>query len=335
MRKVAQRVAQAALAAWVLALGVGCSEPEFVPAERRLTPAPVVETSAVVPLPREAPALDPLRVALGRELFSDPILSPDDAVSCATCHDLTRGGADGLRRSRAPSRPEGPINVPGIFNLAWASRFSWSGRFSTLDEMMDVAMTAPAAMASTWEGSVERLSQSSRYRARFGEAYGGAPSERFLRDALASYLYSLTTPDAPFDRWLRGDESAISEEAVEGYRQFRDLGCSSCHQGVLIGGNMFQRFGVLRDYFEDRREVTRADLGLYVGTQRDEDRHVFRVPSLRNVALTAPYFHDGSAASLEEAVTTMARFRLGRILRPTQIASLVAFLRTLSGVAPR
>ncbi len=330
-RQSERRLAPIARALAVCLLCASCDAPAFEPAEQRIAPAPIDPTDPIAPIPRDPPALDPGRVALGRALFVDPILSDDGAVTCAVCHHEARAGTDGLARSRAPRRPEGPINVPTIFNLAWASRFTWSGRFDSVQGPLHVAMTSPSALASSWETASARLARSERYVALFEAAYGAGPSEATLRDALASYILSLTTPDAPFDRWLRGDEDAIGAEAVEGYRIFRDYGCATCHQGVGIGGNMYQRFGVMRDYFADREHLTDADQGLFIGTRREEDRHVFRVPSLRNVALTPPYFHDGSAATLEDAVRTMARYQLGRSLRQDQVESIVAFLRSLTG----
>lgn len=286
----------------------------------------------IVPLPRELPiAIDPARAALGRDLFFDPILSGDGAVTCASCHALERAGTDGLPRSRAPQRGEGPINVPTVYNLAFVFRYSWSGRFDDIQAMLDVPMERQSALASSWPECVERLRASQRHRAAFEAVYPEGVTEDTLRDAIAQFIYSLTTPDAPFDRWLRGDASAIDEEAREGYELFREYGCASCHQGVNVGGNMYQRFGVMADYFAGRTDLTPADRGLCEATGRDEDCHVFRVPSLRNVALTAPYFHDGSRATLEEAVDTMAQYQLGRPIDPVHRARIVAFLRTLTG----
>jgi cytochrome c peroxidase len=152
-----------------------------------------------------------------------------------------------------------------------------------------------------------------------------------VRTALLEYERSLVTPNAPFDRYLRGDTHAISERAKQGYALFKTYGCASCHQGMAVGGNMLQRVGVMHDYFGDRGSVTPADLGHFSVTHLERDRYVFRVPSLRNVALTAPYFHDGTAATLEKAITTMARYQLGRELEDEDVALLAEFLRTLTG----
>lgn len=330
-RTTARLVAHAMAVLAALALA-GCADPPAELPEAASAPWPEIDSRApILPIPREARPLDEARVRLGRELFFDPILSGDGRVTCSECHDLARAGTDGQRLSHAAAREEGGLNVPTIFNLAWVFRYSWSGRFDRMDDILDVAMTSPTTMASPWGAAVERLERSPAHRARFEQVFGTPPTEAALRNAMETFVLSLTTPDAPFDRWLRGDEGAISDDARRGYQIFREHGCASCHQGVDVGGNMYQRFGVMREYFGDRCEVRDGYLGLYIGTHRESDRHVFRVPSLRNVALTAPYFHDGSAETLEEAIETMARCQLGRPLDPEPIRLIVAFLGTLTG----
>jgi cytochrome c peroxidase len=184
-------------------------------------------------------------------------------------------------------------------------------------------------MASSWEKAAENLAARPAYRARFLEVFPDGITPANVRAALLEYERSLITPNAPFDRYLRGDTAAISAEARQGFALFKDYGCASCHQGAAVGGNMLQRFGVMRDYFSERGDVKPPDYGKFNVTAREEDRFVFRVPSLRNVARTAPYFHDGSAATLERAVLVMARYQLGRELDAGAVAQIVAFLRTL------
>lgn len=340
--RLARALAQALLALAVLAACEGAAPGEVAPAGApiaELEPGASEGREPIAPLPREPIAVDRAHADLGRALWFDPILSGGDPgdplshgeVTCETCHQLERAGTDGLDHSAAPGRPHSGVNVPSVFNLAHVFRFSWSGRFDDMDDILHVAMTSPAAMATRWEDAVARLQASSPHRDAFARTFTEGVTIDTLRAALRAFVLTLTTPDAPFDRWLRGDRSAIDAEAIEGYRLFREYGCSSCHQGVNVGGNMYQRFGVMRDYFADRGDVRPADLGLFEGTQREEHRHVFRVPSLRNVALTAPYFHDGTADTLEEAVATMARYQLGRPLAPEHLAHIVAFLRTLTG----
>jgi cytochrome c peroxidase len=285
--------------------------------------------SVVAPLPQSL-ALDAHKVALGARLFQDRRVSGDGRVSCLDCHQLDRGGANGEARSRLPNRGPVAVNVPSIFNMAFEFRFGWNGRFEDIGEQLDAAMKSPAAMAGSWERAVDALRRDAVNVREFAALYPDGLQPSNLRDVLALYSLSLITPNSRFDRYLRG-ELALASDEQRGYELFREYGCASCHQGINIGGNMLQRFGVMRNYFDERGNLTPADVGLFAATGREEDRYVFRVPSLRNVALTAPYFHDGSAQSLEQAVGVMARFQLGRDLNDDQAGDIAAFLRTLTG----
>ncbi len=167
----------------------------------------------------------------------------------------------------------------------------------------------------------------------FGALYQRAIDSDAVKDAIATFERSLITPNGRFDRFLRGDTAALSVEEREGYRLFRENGCSSCHQGVLAGGNMFEKFGIVADYFADRGHITKADLGRFNVTGQESDRYEFKVPSLRNVARTAPYFHDGSARTLPDAVRVMARYQVGRVLSAVEVERIAQFLKTLDGDA--
>lgn len=292
--------------------------------------ASVVESSALRPLPTVLD-LDPRRVALGRSLFHDTRLSADDTISCASCHDLAHGGVDGFRTSIGIDGAVGPINAPTVFNSGLNFRQFWDGRAETLEAQVDGPTHAPAEMGSSWPEILGKLARDDDYPGRFGAIYADGITAANVRDAIATFERSLVTPNAPFDRFLRGDSSAMSEPARDGYRMFVEYGCASCHQGANVGGNMFQRFGVMGDYFADRGGETDVDLGRYRVTHDERDRHVFRVPSLRNVARTAPYFHDGTADTLPDAVRVMALYQLGRELDDSEIAALVAFLESLTG----
>jgi cytochrome c peroxidase len=186
-------------------------------------------------------------------------------------------------------------------------------------------------MASSWQRASLQLGADPSYRARFSAAFLDGVTPHNVREALLEYERSLVTPNAPFDRFLRGDANAMSDDAKQGFGLFKSYGCASCHQGMAVGGNLFERFGVLRDFFADRGVLTSADWGRFNVTSRESDRFVFRVPSLRNVALSAPYFHDGSASTLETAVGVMAHYQLGRELDAKDTRLLVAFLRSLTG----
>ncbi len=296
----------------------------FLPEHPYATPSDPIE-----PLPLTL-ALDPAKVALGRQLFVEPRLSADGRVTCAHCHSLALGGANGQVHSKLAGRPEGSLNVPSVFNVAFDFRYAWNGRYDKLEDILDFAIASPAAMAGSWRQAWHAIAGDANYARVFATLYPERAGEVALRDALVWYLRSLITPNARFDRYLRGQLDLDAQQKL-GYQLFRDYGCISCHQGINIGGNMFQRFGVMRDYFEDRGHVQPVDTGLFKATGDAHDKFVFRVPSLRNVALTAPYFHDGSVATLEGAAKTMARYQLGRELTSEEASAIAAFLRTLTG----
>jgi cytochrome c peroxidase len=179
-----------------------------------------------------------------------------------------------------------------------------------------------------------KLRADESYSRAFAGLFADGVTEANVRTAIAAFERTLTTPGSRFDRWLAGERSLLTEAEASGYERFKTAGCIACHQGRNVGGNMFQRFGVMGDYFADRGNVTKADYGRYNVTKQEQDRHVFRVPSLRNVELTAPYFHDGSAETLEQAVRVMAKYQLGRVLPEQDLASIVLFLKTLTGQKP-
>ena len=197
---------------------------------------------------------------------------------------------------------------------------------------MDGPVHNPDEMASNWEHIIKTLKQDESYIKAFEDIYRSPPTEKTTKDVIATFEKSLITPNAPFDRYLKGDKNAISPFVKRGYALFKSHGCASCHQGQNLGGNMFQKFGIIGNYFEDRgTPVTEADLGRYNVTKDEWDKHVFKVPSLRNVALTPPYFHDGSAGTLEEAVDVMAKYQLGKKLLQDEKEALIAFLESLTG----
>ena len=284
----------------------------------------------ILPLYR-AEGLDPAKIALGRQLFHDPRLSSDESISCATCHPLDKGGADGLKVSPGVGGTQGSINAPSVLTAAHNFRQFWDGRAATLEEQAGGPITNPVEMASTWDQVLAKLRADSELSQGFAQAYQAGLTPDTIRHALAEFERSLPMPSR-FDRWLLGDDGALAANELAGYRLFKKHGCSGCHQGRNVGGNLFQRFGVMAAYFGGKTP-SKADLGRFNVTGRDEDRHVFKVPSLRNVARTAPYFHDASAARLEEAVRVMGRHQLGMELPESDIAQIVAFLHALDSEA--
>jgi len=296
-----------------------------------IVPMELGASDPILPLPTEPPNLDSRKVALGERLFSDPIVSPNNDVACVTCHQLARGGVDGRAFSTLPGNQAPPFHTPTVFNLVYNFRCHWEGSFGELTEQLAAPVQNPRILGTTFDAIVQRLSKSVEYRDAFDEIFDDGITVATVKDTFVQFERSLITPNARFDRYLYGDTKALTAEELEGYRLFGSYGCVSCHQGINIGGNMYQQLGVMRDYFSEKETLTDADNGRYNVTHREEDRHIFRVPSLRNVAVTAPYLHDGSAKTLEEVVRIMGRYQLGRELDEADVHLIVAFLRTLTG----
>lgn len=270
---------------------------------------------------------------LGRALFWDTRISADNRTSCASCHAAADGGAD--RRSK-PVDARGktmPRHSQSVFNAMQQPLLRWLGDRSDAAKMAEGLLTGPLGFATREDAqaALQRAGYGERFAAVYGDAAGASGVELYGR-AIAAYQATLRTP-AAFDRFLAGDARALNERQRAGLRRFMDTGCAACHGGPLLGGRGFQRFGLTRDY----AGVTGSDPvdpGRFAITGKEEDRHVFRVPMLRNVAHTAPYFHDGSVATLPAAVRAMGELQLGRRLGDTEVDEIVAFLGALSGEAP-
>ncbi|MCW7541067.1 cytochrome B6 [Aquabacterium sp. A7-Y] len=291
----------------------------------------------ISPLPL-APAADPRKVELGSKLFRDTRFASDNSVSCLSCHSFQHGGADPRPFSVGAKGAVHIFNTPTVLNSGLNIRQQWTGGAASLEELTNLVVKSPRVFNSSWEQVIGKLSQDAPLVQGFKAAYSDGMTAKNIADALAVYQRSLMTP-ARFDRYLRGDANAITPVEKLGYEKFKAYGCVGCHQGSNVGGNMFQRFGAVGDYFAARaaagRPITDADRGRYNVTKNPEDLHVFKVPSLRNVALTAPYFHDGSAKTLEEAVDVMFRYQLGRTAAKADREAIVKFLGSLSGEAQK
>ena len=291
------------------------------------------EREPIQPIPVAAPySLD--KYALGKRLFKEPSLSKNGQLSCASCHQIELGGADRNQYSKGIANTPTQVNTPTVFNIAYNFRFNWDGQYDSLTTHTDKLIQNPAVMGGTWEDILQKIADIKDYQQAFKTIYPNGINRENIVNAIVTYETALTTPNAPFDRYLRGDTSAISKTAKSGYDLFKAYGCASCHQGTNIGGNMFQKFGAIGDYFGDRGNITPADLGRYNVTGSKSDRYVFRVPSLRNVAITPPYLHDGSAATLKEAIEIMVKYQLGRPMPEPDIEQIVDFLETLTGEVP-
>jgi cytochrome c peroxidase len=289
-----------------------------------------LEPEPITPLPLEV-QLDRRRVDLGHRLFLDSRLSRDNSTSCGSCHGLATGGTDRRRRSIGIGGAEGDVNAPTVFNSSFNFRQFWDGRAATLEDQIEGPLTHPKEMGSTWPDVVRKLGGDRAYVMAFQALYPDGIQRANIKDAIATFERSLVTSNSRFDKFLRGDRQALTDRERAGYQRFKAYGCVSCHQGANVGGNMYQRFGVAADYFADRGNITKADLGRYNVTGLERDRYRFRVPSLRNVGVTPPYFHDGSAATLVDAVNVMAKYQLGRPLSVEDRDLIVAFLFTLTG----
>ncbi|MDP2833332.1 MAG: cytochrome-c peroxidase [Pseudomonadota bacterium] len=314
----------------------------FSPGTESQAPAPSYTPPAtdqpISPIPQHL-QLDKRLVALGRRLFHDPRLSHDDTISCASCHLLTKAGADAQPLAVGIGGQVSTVNTPTVFNSAFNFRQFWDGRAASLEEQAEGPIHNPVEMASNWREVIAKLERDADYPSEFAAIWPAAGKRAItaghIQSAIAEFERSLITPDAPFDRYLRGDPQALSAAARQGWELFRNLGCIACHQGVNVGGNMYANLGVMGDYFADRgKPLLKSDLGRFNITGREEDRHLFKVPGLRNVERTAPYFHDGAIATLDKAVDTMARYQLGVSLSVEQRKALLAFLGSLNGTLP-
>jgi cytochrome c peroxidase len=294
-----------------------------------ITLTSAADQDAIQPIVRDQTAGNASKIRLGERLFRDPILSNDNNRSCATCHDIDTNGTTPIT-AFAHRDPDVRFNVPSIFDVGLNFRFGWRGDFSTLTEQNDSAVQNPPIMDATWPDIIERMNRADTYGRDFIAVYGENPSKDRVLDALLAFQLSLVTP-SPFDDYLAGDQTAISEDAKAGYRLFRDYGCVSCHQGSNVGGNMFQKFGIFATTNSASEVKNRGDLGRATVTGRDEDIGVFRVPSLRNVAETAPYLHDGRSSTLPETIRIMGWNQLGRDLDSSDVAKLDEFLKSLTG----
>ena len=289
--------------------------------------ASVLLSSPIKPLPQTV-EVNQNKAVLGEKLFFDPQLSKDGTVSCATCHDLNKGGDDGLQFSIGIGGKKGNINAPTVYNAVFNFRQFWDGRAEDLKAQVFGPIENPVEMGHTMAQAVDKLKKNPIYLSEFTSIYSDGITQDNIADVIAEYEKTLITPNAPFDRYLRGEKDAISKDAKEGYGLFKSKGCIVCHNGINVGGNFYNKFGIFKD-------ANSSALGRYNVTKREEDKFVFKVPSLRNVALTAPYMHDGRTASLKEAIEIMSEHQLGRYITEEEVRKIALFLKSLTGEIPQ
>ena len=276
---------------------------------------------------------DPAKAALGFELFHDPRLSVDNTVSCASCHALETAGVDNHRYSHGVNDQLGGVNAPTVYNAVYNFVQFWDGRAETLAAQAAGPPLNPVEMASTsFDEIIAKLKADKKFAKEFETVYPDGLTEANITDAIEQFERTLITPDSRFDKWLRGDDSAITAQELNGYELFKQYDCATCHVGHNLGGLSYELMGLRRHYFADRgTELTYEDNGRWKETQVERDRHRFKVPGLRNVEHTWPYYHDGTRETLEEAVRDMGLYQSGVELKPSEVADMTAFLKTLTG----
>lgn len=275
--------------------------------------------------------VDPQKVELGKRLFEDKRLSKDGSMACRNCHYMDKGGTDGEQFSPTINGGYRSRNTPTIFNLGLYKLYGWYGMPTNLEDLSEAIIKSKKGLASDWPEIIPMLNQDSDYVRQFSAIYPDAIQPENVKNAIAEYLRSLITPNSRFDDYLRGNKNALNQQEKEGYRLFKAYGCTSCHQGVAVGANMVAPFNIFRNYLDQEKTLTQLEAGRFNKTKDEKDRYVFRVPSLRNVELTAPYLHDGSATSLEGTIDLMGRYMLGRIIPIEERKSIAKFLKTLTG----
>lgn len=281
--------------------------------------------------PLEAPKVkDAGMVELGKKLYFDPRLSKSGFISCNSCHNLSMGGTDNLKTSIGDHWQQGPINSPTVLNSSLNLAQFWDGRAMTLKDQAGGPIANPGEMASTHTLAIAVLQSIPAYVAEYKKVFGSDKVDiEGVTKAIAAFEETLITPNSRFDKWLKGDKKALTKDEIAGYELFKDSGCTACHNGPAVGGNSFQKMGVVEPY----QSTSKAE-GRVAVTKEEADRFNFKVPTLRNVEMTYPYFHDGEAATLTQAVDTMGRIQLGKSFTKEENAKIVAFLKSLTGDQP-
>ena len=293
--------------------------------------------SAVQAAPKEpiepikaAQNVDLAQVELGKQLYFDPRLSKSGFISCNSCHNLSMGGTDNLPTSIGHNWHQGPINAPTVLNSSMNLAQFWDGRAKDLQAQAGGPIANPGEMASNHTLAIEVLNSIPEYVRSFKRITGQAQiTIEQVTQAIAEFEKTLVTPNSRFDQWLLGNKSAITAFELEGYQLFKNSGCVACHNGSAVGASTFQKMGVVKPYKTDNPAK-----GLSGVTGKSEDNYKFKVPTLRNIELTYPYFHDGQVYSLAEAVDIMGQVQLGRDFSSQETAKIVAFLKTLTGDQP-
>ncbi|MGD2118123.1 MAG: cytochrome-c peroxidase [Chromatiales bacterium] len=308
-----------ALKSIALAVAVGLAASTVAMAKEPITPIQPVKD------------INLAQVELGKKLYFDPRLSKSGFISCNSCHNLSMGGTDNLKTSIGDRWQQGPINAPTVLNSSLNVAQFWDGRAADLKAQAGGPIANPGEMASSHTLAIGVIESIPEYRIEFQQVFGDSKvTIDRVTQAIAEFEKTLVTPNSPFDRWLLGEEDALTADELAGYKLFKNSGCVACHNGEAAGGTSFQKMGVVEPYQTKNKVV-----GLAAVTGKDADRFKFKVPTVRNVELTYPYFHDGEAETLTEAVDIMGRLQLGKKFTDKENAQIVAFLKSLTGDQPQ
>jgi cytochrome c peroxidase len=288
------------------------------------------------PEPADNPSSE-AKVELGKMLYHDPRLSSTGTVSCASCHNTMLGGEDNRPNSMGVNGQTGGRSAPTVWNAAFNKVQFWDGRAATLEAQAAGPVTNPIEMGmKSWDDVVSRLKTINGYVAAFEEAFGkDSISKDNATKAIAAYERTLITPNSPYDQYVAGDKAVLTEQQVRGMLKFEEVGCSNCHSGATFGGTTFQRFPMHDNAYFAAQYHFKKDKGLAEVSKNPADEHLWKVPTLRNIALTAPYFHNGAVKTLDVAVNVMAKTQLDKELSKEDVADIVAFLNSLTGEFPK
>jgi cytochrome c peroxidase len=283
----------------------------------------------ITPIPSDI-ELNNKKVLLGKMLFHDTRLSKDDTISCASCHDISNGGDDNRAFSIGVNNQVGTVNSPTILNSSLNFVQFWDGRVNTLEEQAVGPIHNPIEMNSNFVEIISKLKNDDVYKKQFSQIYNTTINKNNIIDAIVEFEKSLTTPNSKFDLYLKGQKDILNEKEKKGYELFQSYGCISCHNGVNLGGNLFQKVGIIDSYFKEDE----TNLGRYNITKQNKDKFYFKVPTLRNIELTAPYLHNGSLKDLRSVIEIMIKYQVGAIYEDKDVENIELFLKTLTGEIP-
>ncbi len=284
-------------------------------------------SSLISPIPLDI-EYNEQKALLGKKLFFERSFSKDDTISCASCHLLESGGDDGLKFSVGVEGRFGNINAPTVYNSFFNIAQFWDGRAKDLEEQALGPIHNPVEMDSDIITVIEKLKKNKEYVELFKKIYNDEIKSEYIQNAIMEFEKALITPNSRFDRFLRGEEDILEPIEKKGFEAFKKYGCISCHNGINIGGNIFQKFGIFKEHSDH------VNFGRFSVTKNEDDLYYFKVPTLRNISKTAPYFHDGGVKTLKGAIETMAEYQLGQEIPDDDIEAIYKFLLTLDGQIP-